>query len=149
MAKQIYEVRGTYTITVLKRVKANDEQEALELAERHFSGITEYCGNGGYDKLVGVDNDSESVEAEDYIEWQEAYETDDDRYDERTDSEFRTYICNLCGESFECEDDDDFDRQVIYNLWDHMEIEHSYEYEECKDWSDLELIKKYFEEEYE
>ena len=32
MAKQIYEVRGTYTITVLKRVKANDEQEALELA---------------------------------------------------------------------------------------------------------------------
>lgn len=39
MAKKIYEVRGTYTISVLKRVKANDEYEEMELAEKHFSGI--------------------------------------------------------------------------------------------------------------
>ena len=90
MAKQIYEVRGSCTITVLKRVKANSEEKAKKLAEEYFGGLMAYVGNGDIDKLIGVDNDSESVEAEDYIKWEEAYETDDDRYDDRTDSEFRT-----------------------------------------------------------
>lgn len=85
--KQIYEVVGTYTITVMKRVKANDEDEAMELAEKYFSGITEYCGNGGVDKLIGVDDDSESVSADGCIEWKDAYVTEDDRYDYNTDDE--------------------------------------------------------------
>ena len=36
MSKKIYEVRGTITIEVLKRVKADDEYEAMELAEKYF-----------------------------------------------------------------------------------------------------------------
>ena len=85
--KEIYEVVGTYTITVMKRVKANDEDEAIELAEKYFGGIIEYCGNGGIDKLIGVCDDSESVAADGYVEWKEAYVTDNDSYDYNTDDE--------------------------------------------------------------
>ena len=85
--KQIYEVVGTYTITVMKRVMANDEDEAMELAEEHFGGITEYCGNGGIDKLIGVEDESESVAADGYVEWLNAYVTDDNRYDYDTDND--------------------------------------------------------------
>ena len=84
--KQIYEVEGSYTITVRKRVMASSEEEAFELADEYFGGITEYCGNGGIDKLIGVD-DSESVAADGMIEWRDAYVTDDDRYDYRTEDE--------------------------------------------------------------
>lgn len=145
MSKQIYEVRGTYTITILKRVKANSEDEAMELADRYFNGINEYCGNGGWDKLVGVECESESVQADGCVDWFEAYETDDDRYDEETDNESCTYVCNLCGETFKCENDEVFDEYIIHDLWEHMKIEHSYE--DIDDLSDLELVEEYFEKE--
>lgn len=144
MAKQIYEVRGTYAITVLKRVKAKDEQEAIELAERYFSGITEYCGNGGYDKLVGVEEDSESVSADGCVEWQDAYETDDDRYDEETDNEFCTYTCKLCGEVFECENEDVFENMVEDAIYEHLEADHGID---CSNMLTHELVNEYFERE--
>ena len=79
-----YKVYGTYTITIAKEVWANDEDEAVDKAAATFGGITEYCGNGGYDKLLGVDNDDESVAAdgtEDWGEWIEELE-DDPNYQE-------------------------------------------------------------------
>lgn len=87
--KEIYEVTGTFEITVKKRVLANSPEEALEKAKETFGGIHEYCGNGGDDKLIGVENSSESVFADGDIEWDE-YDiviTDDDRYEAYEDDE--------------------------------------------------------------
>ena len=145
MAKKIYEVIGTCEVTVLKRVKANSPEEAMELADDLFQGIHSFLGNGDSDKLIGVYDCSESINGDDYVKWEDAYETDDDRYDEKTDA--CTYRCVLCGEEFECENDDDFDDNVIDDLWEHIEMEHEEEYEACQDWSNLEILEKYFERE--
>ena len=64
-----YKVYGTYTITIAKEVWANDEDDAVDKAAETFGGVIEYCGNGGYDKLVGVSEDDESVAADGYPEW--------------------------------------------------------------------------------
>lgn len=143
MAKKIYEVRGTVAVDVFKRVKANDEYEAMELAAQLFQGIEQYVGNGGCDKLIGVAEDSESVEAIDYIEWEEAYETDDDRYDTDTEDGF-AYVCKLCGEAFLYDNDDDFNE---VDLWLHLETEHEDEYDLSKDWTDWQMMNEYFERE--
>lgn len=147
MSKKIYEVRGTITIEVLKRVKANDEYEAMELAEEHFKGLDEYCGNGGHDKLIGVYESSESVQlCGDYIEWQEAYETDNDDYDTDTDKGC-TYKCTLCGEEFYCESDNSFDEYVEEEVWGHIQMTHEEEFEECQDWDTPTMIEEYYERE--
>lgn len=146
MAKKVYEVVGTTTIVVLKRVKALNEYEAMELAEAHFKGLECYCGNGGWDKLIGVSEESESVEVNgDYVEWREAYETDSCDYDEETDDECE-YKCTICGETFYCEGDDDFDN-VVEELWNHLEMEHEDAFQECEDWNDSDMIEEFFERE--
>ena len=147
MAKKIYEVRGTVTIEVLKRVKANDEYEAMELAEEYFDGLDEYCGNGGHDKLIGVCESSESVQlCGDYIEWKNAYETDNDNYDTDTDTGY-TYTCKICGETFHCENDDYFYDYVENDLWDHLKEEHESEYEECQGCDTQFMIEGFYERE--
>jgi hypothetical protein len=145
MPKKIYEVRGTVVIEVLKRVKAHNEEQAMELAENLFGGITAYCGNGGTDKLIGVDNDSESIEPNDYVEWKEANETDDDRYDEETEDEECTYICKLCGEEFYCENANDYHNKVENELLEHLEFEHEEEFEECQAWYDPDIVDEFFD----
>ena len=62
-----YKVYGTTTVSVVKEVWANSEEEAYEKAQNQLDSLTEYCGNGGYDKLVGVDGDDESVACYDSI----------------------------------------------------------------------------------
>ena len=64
-----YKVYGTYTITIAKEVWADDEDEAIAKADEHFGGVIEYCGNGGYDKLVGVSEADESVAADGDPDW--------------------------------------------------------------------------------
>lgn len=146
MPKKIYEVRGNLVIEVVKRVKAHDEDEAIDLAERLFSGLESYCGNGGIDKLIGVSEDSESVEdVGNCVVWTEAYETDDDRYDEETEDEECTYICKLCGEVFHCENERDFDSNVEEELWGHLQTDHEEEFEECQDWDTPYMIDEYFD----
>ena len=146
--KKIYEVRGTVTIDVLKRVKANSESEAMEFAQKYFSGLQEYCGNGGTDKLIGVDESSESVELNgDYVEWREAYETDNDDYDEQTDTGL-TFTCKICGESFHYENEDDFDYFGEEEVWGHIQRNHEEEFEECQDWDTPDMIEEYYEREY-
>ena len=56
-----YAVHGIVEIEVVKEVWANSEIEAYEKAYRELSTLTEYCGNGGDDKLVGVGESGESV----------------------------------------------------------------------------------------
>ena len=73
-----YRVCGTTTVTVYKEVWANDEDDAYRKAERELNSLTEYCGNGGYDKLIGVDGSDESVSVYDDIHYDEIEEIEDD-----------------------------------------------------------------------
>lgn len=87
-----YRVCGTTTVTVYKEVWANSEDEAYDKAQRQLDSLTEYCGNGGYDKLVGVDGDDESVSADDFIHYDDVEVLEDDP---------NYFECPDCGE--ECE----------------------------------------------
>lgn len=69
-----YKVCGVTEVTVYKEVWANNEEEAIDKASNQLSSLTEYCGNGGYDKLVGVEEYDESVEVGGYIEWNDTEE---------------------------------------------------------------------------
>lgn len=56
-----YAVHGVVEVEVIKEVWAHNEDEAYEKASNQLTSLTEYCGNGGYDKLIGVEEDGESV----------------------------------------------------------------------------------------
>lgn len=73
-----YRVLGNTVVSVFKEVWANSEDEAIQRARGELYSLTEYCGNGGYDKLVGVDGDAESVAADDKIEWDDIEVLEDD-----------------------------------------------------------------------
>lgn len=93
-----YKVYGSYTITVMKEIWANDEDEAFSKADEKFGGVIEYVGNGGSDKLLGVDGYDESVAADGIVEWNEAEELEDDP---------DHFECPECGEECElCEYED-------------------------------------------
>lgn len=75
---KLFKVSGTTVVTVYKEVWANSEDEAIERVSNELSNLTEYCGNGGCDKLVGVEGNDESVSVGGYIEWDDAEELEDD-----------------------------------------------------------------------
>ena len=75
---KLYRVYGTTTVSVTKEVWANSEDEAIEKAYEQLPCLTAYCGNGGYDKLVGVEEENEMVETFDDIEYDDAKELEDD-----------------------------------------------------------------------
>ena len=93
-----YKVYGSYTITVMKEVWANDEDEAFNKADEKFGGVIEYVGNGGSDKLLGVDGYDESVAADGMVEWNEAEELEDDP------DYFECPNCDFGCEAFESKD---------------------------------------------
>ena len=64
-----YCVRGTTVVTVCKEVWANNEEEAFDKAYNELSSLTGFCGNGGYDKLIGVYESDESVSADGTIDY--------------------------------------------------------------------------------
>ena len=64
-----YRVLGNTVVSVFKEVYANSEEEAYEIANQELHYLTGYRGNNGWDKLVGVEGDDESVSADDTIEW--------------------------------------------------------------------------------
>ena len=78
-----YKVYGTVTVCVTKEVWANSEDEAYDRAQSELDTLTEYCGNGGYDKLIGVDGEDESVAVYDSITYDdiEAIEDDPDHFE--------------------------------------------------------------------
>lgn len=59
-----YLVTGKAEVSVYIRIEAGSEEEAIEKANEEFGGITSYCGNGGMDKLIGVDGINESIDAD-------------------------------------------------------------------------------------
>ncbi len=73
-----YRVYGTTVVEVVKEVWANSEEEAYEKAENQLRRLTEYCGNGGYDKLIGVEDDDESVTSNEDIEYDDCELLEDD-----------------------------------------------------------------------
>lgn len=75
---KLYRVYGTTTVNVTKEVWANSEDEAIEKAYEQLPCLTAYCGNGGYDNLVGVEEENEMVETFDDIEYDYAKELEDD-----------------------------------------------------------------------
>ena len=75
---KLYRVYGNTTVCVCKEVWANSADEAIERAGDELYSLNEYCGNGGYDKLIGVENEDESVSADGMIEWDDVYELEDD-----------------------------------------------------------------------
>ncbi len=72
-----YQVMGTATITVYKEVWAANEEDAIDRASNELQELTPYCGNGGYDKLIGVEGSNESIEAGGWIDWNETEVIDD------------------------------------------------------------------------
>jgi hypothetical protein len=57
-----YAVELATEVMVTITVEADSKQEAEELAVSEFQGLTSYCGNGGADKLVGVDSHNMSLD---------------------------------------------------------------------------------------
>lgn len=121
-----YSVRGTTVVTVTKEVWANSEDEAYEKAWSQLSSLTAFCGNGDIDKLIGVYEDSESISADDTINYNDIEEIEDDPdYFEclncdaecdvyERDDGSRYYHCVNCGayydengEEFYSDDDED------------------------------------------
>lgn len=84
-----FRVYGNTVVTVIKEVWANNEQEAYDKAFEQLSNLTGYVGNGGWDKLVGVSNDDESVSADNEIEYDDIEVLEDDP---------SYFECPKCGE---------------------------------------------------
>lgn len=64
-------VNGIAEVMVLFEVEAETEEEAIEKAYEECDGLTAYCGNGGTDKLVGVNSSDVSIYPN-LLEWYEA-----------------------------------------------------------------------------
>ena len=95
---KLYKVYGTTTVSVVKEVWANSEDEAYDKAQNQLESLTEYCGNGGYDKLIGVDGEGESVACYDSIYYDDIEMLEDDPYH---------FECLNCDEECDaCEQDD-------------------------------------------
>lgn len=97
-----FKVIGRVQVAVYKEVWANSEDEAYDKASEQLSCLTEYAGNGGWDKLIGVEEDGESVDTEsNEIEYTDIELLEDDpNYME----------CPDCGEELEEQFDDDGNR---------------------------------------
>lgn len=58
-----------YTVTmpiicnVYIEVEAESEEEAIELAHEEY-GVSNFCGNGGSDKLIGVYESNHSIDVD-------------------------------------------------------------------------------------
>lgn len=50
----IYEVYGTATVVCSMMVEADSEEEAIEIANEEFGGLSNYAGMGSCNCLVGV-----------------------------------------------------------------------------------------------
>lgn len=64
-----YVVLGHTTVVVSIEVEASSEKEAYEKARRFFGGVHEFAGNGGEDKLIGVNGANETICADDPVEF--------------------------------------------------------------------------------
>ena len=108
-----YKVYGTVAVSVYKEVWAHNESEAYDKAYDELDSLTEYCGNGSYDRLIGVENEGESVAADGIIEYNDIEELEDNpdyfecpndgcECERRTDVDGLDYwFCEECFTSFD------------------------------------------------
>ena len=68
MSKKKYDVHGTVPVVVHITVEAESEEQAIEIATKKFKGVHEYLVNDGYDKLIGVEGDYESITVDGNVE---------------------------------------------------------------------------------
>lgn len=71
-----YIVTGYTRVNIEVTVEAKNKKEAIKKAYENIS-IDSYCGNGGYDKLIGVcdtDKATASIYADSEIEYDEVEE---------------------------------------------------------------------------
>lgn len=64
-----YDVHGTVPVVVHITVEAENGDQAMEIAAQKFKGIHEYMGNGGSDKLIGVEGKNESITIDGEVEF--------------------------------------------------------------------------------
>ena len=84
-----YRVYGNVTLSVSVLVEANSENEAIELAPDVYGGISNYCGMGKSDALIGPDetDNEQAIYADGEIDFTEAELEDDDIWDMNEDLE--------------------------------------------------------------
>lgn len=94
-----YRVLGVIEVVVTKEVWAHSEEEAYAKAANQLSTLESYLGNGGSDKLIGVDGSDESVDTfGNTIEYNDIEVLEDDP---------NYFECPKCGE--ECWSREDID----------------------------------------
>lgn len=73
-----YEVHGHATVICGMRVEANSEEEAIEIANEEFGGLTNYVGMGGNEYLLGVatNEDDRCVFPDSEVEFDDAMEVE-------------------------------------------------------------------------
>ena len=69
-----YVVYGKVTAFISVELEAENKKEAIEKAYEECSGPMSFAGNGGYDKLIGVDGDNVSISCDDEVEYTEVEE---------------------------------------------------------------------------
>lgn len=69
MKKKKYDVHGIVPVVVHITVEAESGEQAIEIAQKKFKGVNEYFGNGGCDKLIGVERSNESITIEGNVEF--------------------------------------------------------------------------------
>lgn len=67
-----FRVYGTATIGITITVEAEDIEEAIDNAHDEFNGLRSYVGNGGRDKLIGVQESNVSIDPGDDFEFTDA-----------------------------------------------------------------------------
>lgn len=95
-----YKLYGTVAVSVYKEVWAHSESEAYDKAYEQLDTLTEYCGNGSYDRLIGVENEGESVAADGLIEYNDI---------ELLENDPNYFECPNCGEECWAREDVDGD----------------------------------------
>lgn len=74
-----YAVYGKVTAFVCVELEAEDKKDAIERAYDECSSVMAFVGNGGTDKIIGVDNSDSaevSISCDDEIEYTEVEEID-------------------------------------------------------------------------
>lgn len=69
-----FRVFGHTQVGVVVTVRAENEAAAIEKAGEQLEALTAYCGNGGSDKLIGVDGEHQSIFADDEIVYDDTME---------------------------------------------------------------------------
>lgn len=71
-----YEVYGHTTIICSMVVEADNEEEAIEIANEEFGGLTNYAGMGSCDCLIGVmtSEDERCIYPDGEVEFDDAQE---------------------------------------------------------------------------